>query len=411
MHRKIIYPLFLLVSIAFFSCKKNSNSEDDGGGKAHQKYVFSYWLSDYTQFIWSVDSLANLMKGEISMAGVGIEQSGDCIPLNNTFFAAHSGDEGAVSYGLNASGNLTSLGKVALESIYAIGQTPDNKAILIGAPWDGSSANIEINIYDPKTISITNKSLTDVSYYRADDTLYYWPTGASVSGNYLYIPSFLRKKDWNILNTDTAYLRVYSYPDLQYVTTLKDPRTGPIGMYYTNAGIIRNEAGDIYTFSSSAYAAGYKPSGKPSGIMRIKNGQSTFDQDYFLNFETSSVHGKVISAYYAGNNKVVVKYIPVSADDESATWKFLDNTAMLFKTAIVDLETKAITSVTGIADHAGDEYFGLNSLYVEDGYAYKSYLTNTEARLYRIDLSSGAATPGALLRGGLWMPVIGKLTY
>lgn len=410
--KKFYAGLFFLITCLSYSCKKDSNGTEDPPVPVKQKYVFSYWVTtDYTQYIWGVDSIENLMKGEISMVGVGIEQGGDCVPVNNTLLAAHSGDEGAVSYGLNNNGQISSLGKVALESIYAIGHTDDKKAVLLGAAWDGSSTQIEISIYDPASISITKKALVDVSLINNGDTLLYWPTGATVAGNYLYIPSFLRTKDWQVRNVDSAYLRVYSYPGLELVTTLKDVRTAPIGMYYTNTGIIRTDAGDVYTFSSAAYAAGYPGSVRPSGALRIKNGQHEFDENYFFDFSASSLHGKVVSAYYVGGNKAVVKYIPSDLDTEENAWAFLNNTKMLFKTAIVDLESKTITPVTGIPDHAGDEYYGLNSLYYENGKAYKSFLTNTESRIYGIDLSTGVATAGALVKGGLHLPVITKLTY
>lgn len=410
--KRIVWLVMLFsVSVTFFACKKDSATIPDPTPVVNQKYVFSYWLSDYTQYIWSVDSLKNLMQGEISMEGAGIEQGGDCIPVNNTFFAAKTGDEGAVSYILNSGGQLASNGKIALESIYAIGHTDDDKAILIGASWEVATTNIEISIYDPVSKSITKRALVDVAANYDDDTLLYWPAGATVSGNYLYIPSFLRSANWDLDYTDTAYLRVYSYPGLEYVTTLKDARTGPVGMYYTNSGIIRNEAGDVYTFSSAAYAAGYPGSTKPSGILRIMNGSNEFDPNYFFNIEQSAIHGKVIAGFYVGNNKAVITYIPAGLDSGDNLWAFLNNTKPIFKSAIVDLANQTVTPVTGLPDHTGDEYYGLNSLYYEDGKAYKSFMTNTESRIYSIDLASAVATPGALIKGGLHIPVISRLTY
>ncbi|WP_306350080.1 DUF4374 domain-containing protein [Flavobacterium sp. '19STA2R22 D10 B1'] len=408
------YFTAIALSAVFFSCGSDDSSRGDENSGADSKYVFSYWLADYTQYIWGFDSLDRFMTGEISMQGIGIEQKGDCIAVNNTLFACSTDDDGGASLYIDQTGKLVKGNKIAIESVYAFGTTEDNKAVLIGASWEGSSIDKEMMIYDPNTVSIIRRKMDNFAEVVGNETLYMWPTGLQTSGNKLYVTGYLLPRvgnNWGDKRTTETYIRVYDYPSLTYVKTIKDTRTTPAGIYYSNTGTIRTENGDIYTFSSNAYAGIYTPkTDAASGILRIKSGTDTFDADYFLNFEQSSVTGKVLSAYYAGGNKVVVKYIPKNIDTTENQSAFLQNTKPILKSAIVDLISKTVTPITGLPDHSGDEYFGLGSMYVENGKAYKSYLNNTESRIYQIDLSTGVAKPGALLKGGLHMPVITKLT-
>jgi hypothetical protein len=204
-------------------------------------------------------------------------------------------------------------------------------------------------------------------------------------------------------------VKVYEYPSLTYVKTITDTRTTAIGQYYTNTGMVQTESGDIYTFSSNSRTAGYTATASHSGILRIKKGQSEFDSTYFLDIEASSLKGKVVAAYPVGDEKVLINYIPADIDAAQGNWSFLNYGTFKFKCAIVDLNTKAITPVTNLPDHSGDNYYGFGSAFTENGKTYKSFVTNDEARVYQIDVNSGVAVKGALITGGVNLPAITKL--
>lgn len=399
------------LSLSIFSCSSDDSSKDEPAVNG-SKYVASYWLADYTQYILDFNSIDKLMTGEISAKGVGIEQGGSCFPANNTFFALSTEDEGSVSFHLNEAGKLVQGGKLAFESSYAVGYTDDKKMINIGATWDGSSSDYELMIYNPNTISIDGRKFNDFSVDPANKKILYWPTGAAVSGDKLFVPVYIKDvtDGTNKVLSSDAIVRVYKYPSLEYVTTIKDARTNAIGMYYTNTGIVQTDSGDIYTFSSNANAGGYPPTAVSSGVLRIKKGDAKFDPGYFFDLEASSLKGKVLAAYPLGGEKVFISYIPTSVDSKDTFYEFLGSKT-IFKSAILDLATKTITSVSGLPDHGGDEFFGLGSMYVENGKAYKSFVTGKEARVYQIDIATGTATAGALIKEGLYLPAIGKLTF
>ncbi|WP_428230254.1 DUF4374 domain-containing protein [Flavobacterium sp.] len=401
-----------ILSLSTFSCSSDDAATKEEPTTTNSKYVASYWLDDYTQYILDFNSIDKLMTGEISAKGVGIEQGGSCFPANNTFFALSTEDEGSVSFHLNNAGKLVQGGKLAFESSYAVGYTDDKKMINIGATWDGSSSDYELMIYNPNTISIDARKFNDFVVSPDNKKVLYWPTGAAVSGDKLFVPVYIKdvSDGTNKILSSDAIVRVYKYPSLEYVTTIKDARTNAIGLYYTNTGIVQTESGDIYTFSSNANAGGYPPTSVSSGVLRIKKGDAKFDPGYFFDIESSSLKGKVLAAYPLGGEKVFISYIPNSVDSKDTYYNFL-SAKTIFKSAILDLAAKTIIPVTDLPDHGGDEFFGLGSMYVENGKAYKSFVTGKEARVYQIDIATGAAKAGALIKEGLYLPAIGKLTF
>ena len=400
------------LSLSIFSCSSDDSSSKEESAVNGAKYVASYWLDDYTQYILDFNSTDQLMTGEISAKGVGIEQEGSCFPVQNTFFALSTGDEGSVSFHLNSAGKLVQGGKLAFESSYAVGYTDDKKMINIGATWDGSSSDYELMIYNPATVSIDGRKFNDFSVTPGNKNILYWPTGAAVSGDKLFVPVYTKdvSEKKNVVLSSDAVVRVYKYPSLEYVTTIKDTRTTAIGMYYTNTGIVQTESGDIYTFSSNARAGGYPVTAAASGVLRIKKGDAKFDPGYFFDLEASTIKGKVLAAYPLGGEKVFISYIPASVDPGKSVYSFL-STQTIFKSAILDLSAKTVLAVTGLPDHGGDEFFGVGSLFVENGKAYKSFVTGNEARVYQIDIATGNAKAGALIKEGLYLPTIGKLTF
>ncbi|MGQ7946835.1 DUF4374 domain-containing protein [Flavobacterium sp. WC2509] len=383
-----------LISVSLFSCSDDNGGDDTIEGS---KYVIGYQTDTWNaNYMWSFDSLDEFMTGTIDMTVKGIEQGGSYVPVANTMFALNAEDvEGAAPFYLNSASQLTAGNRVFIESSYAYGVTDDDKVINIGASWDGTSTNNELMVYDPSKQAITARKFDDFSTAAGR---FDFPTAVTVSNGKVYVSVFNRDKDWN-MDQKNAYIRIYDYPSLTFVKRIEDTRTTAAGMYYTGTGIVRTDSGNVYTFSSNALAGGYETleTTKKSGILRINKGTTVFDSSYFFDIEASALKGKVLSAYPVGGEKVFVNYIPEGADD--ILWGFLF-TNYKFKSAIIDLAAKTITPVTGLPDHGGDYYFGVGSMYFEDGNAYKAFKTKDEVRIYRINIATGVATAGAKVTGG-----------
>lgn len=386
----------VLMSGTIFSCSSDDSPSDDT--IPGSKYVIGYQTATWNEnYMWSFNSLDELMTGTIDMTGKGIEQGGSYIPIANTMFALDSEAEGAAPFSLNAAGQLVAGSRVFIESPYAYGVTDDNKLLIVGASWEGTSTDNELIVYDPVKQFITSRKFNN---FATSTGRFDFPTGVTVVGDKVFVSVFNRdaSDDWDIDQTN-AYVRVYDYPSLNFVKRIADPRTTAVGMYYTNTGIIRTDSGNVYTFSSNALSAGYDVNTEAhSGILRINKGQTDFDASYFFDIQASSLNGKVVAAYPIGGEKAYIVYIPTT--DDTISWGFLRHYSFKFKSAIIDLPSKKITPVTGLPGHAGDNYFGLGSLFHEGGFAYKAFVTNDEVRVYKINLETGAATAGAKVTGG-----------
>ena len=392
-----------LLAVALISVSLVSCGSDDSNGSEEiikgSKYVIGYQTDTWNaNYMWGFDSLDEFMTGTIDMTGKGIEQGGSYVPVANTMFALNAEDvEGAAPYYLNGASELVAGNRVFIESSYAYGVTDDNKILNVGASWDGTSTNNELIVYDPSAQAITARKFDD---FATAAGRFDFPTAVTVSNGKVYVSVFNRdaSEDWDI-DQKNAYIRIYDYPSLTFIERIQDSRTTAAGMYYTGTGMVRTDSGNVYTFSSNASAGGYETleTTKKSGILRINKGTTAFDANYFFDIESSVLNGKVLSAYPVGGEKVFINYL--SEGDDDVLWGFLfDN--YKFKSAIIDLSSKTITQVTGLPAHGGDYYFGVGSMYFEEGNAYKAFKTADEVRIYRINTATGVATAGAKVTGG-----------
>jgi hypothetical protein len=78
---------------------------------------------------------------------------------------------------------------------------------------------------------------------------------------------------------DTAYVAVIDLATAKIDKLIKDHRTGSVFLAYNSFGLDKN--GDIYV-------AGLGYTNRPSGILRIKKGQTDFDGSYFFDLDAAT---------------------------------------------------------------------------------------------------------------------------
>lgn len=364
-----------------------------------------------TDYVLTADSISKDYK-TISSTGNGFEQLAWCYfgSTGNTVFSFSYGTINAgVAYGIKPGGGLYEKGRISFERMDCFGKGDDSTLIAIGAPWGGGSYDCQIQLIDANNIRIKKKKLTPLYMRDGNDALNKWPTSIVVNDNKMYVSFYpLDGASWNTDLTDTAYVTIYSYPGLDSLTTIKDTRTGPIGYYGNQINMVKAENGDIYTFSPSSFAGGYTQVTKKSGILRIRNGQQSFDPNYFFDVETASGGAKLLSATYAGDGLLVARMQIPGTDDINALWGAFDVTVPICQIAIIDLNNKTVTHVKDIPVHGGQ--YGAQGL-VEDGKVYVSITSTTagEARIYAVDPLTATATKAAKIEG-LEVPAIYKIS-
>nr|WP_295927811.1 DUF4374 domain-containing protein [uncultured Dyadobacter sp.] len=102
-----------------------------------------------------------------------------------------------------------------------------------------------------------------------------------------------------------ANLAIFNAKDMVLEKTISTDKTACLG-YSVVSSHAFTENGDLYLISSNSNYWGANES-LPSGIVRIKNGQDEFDNDYFLNL-TAKLNGNHSGGMiFAGGNKVIVQ--------------------------------------------------------------------------------------------------------
>lgn len=382
-------------------CKKDDGASETQEGYAVLLRTATDPSADY------VLTTNDLMSGSISSTGTGYEQAGwsYMVKASDTYIAIDYTNNIATGYRVQE-GLLSEVSQFAYERLDCFGPAPDGKAIGIGAPWGGGSFDCEIQVIDGSTVGFSNSITTPIYAPIHNGTqINSWPTACWVQSGKLYVPFYpLIGDTWETPQTDTAYVTVYSYPDLEYETTFKDTRTGPIGYYSGQPCVIEDENGNHYTFSSTSSAAGFTQSTKPAGILKINSGATSFDSNYF--FDTEALGYKVLGGKYVGNGIVVARVISTTMDGIVPAWAAFQaggTSAPACNIAIVDLNAKTITPVADVPNHGG-QY--LTPFLLEDGKVYTSITIGAaadgayqEAWIYEIDPTSATATQGARIEG------------
>ncbi len=397
---KILAMLALSASVFISSC-----IEDDGPSKAKGgKYVVGLRATDGDASADYIITHDDLMSDTISSQGNGIEQSGWSYytAMGNKFFSIGYTLNECIAYTLT-DGFLDLDAKFIFERIDCVNPIDDDNMMGIGAPWGGGSYNCQLQVINVADVAITKTVNHPIyeSFYGVDSLddpiqLNAWPTQSYLDVDKLYVSFYpLHGTSWKTPLTDTAYVSVYSYPELNYIKTFKDHRTSNIGYYGGQPCIVTAENGDHYTISSSSFMAGFTQVTKPSGILKINAGQDTFDSDYFFNVEDTYGY-KILTGTYAGNGKMIARVIDASSDtDISVQWAAFGNFAV-FKLAVIDLEAKTLTEISDIPVHHGQYQ---TPFYKENGKVYMSIRSVAGTYVYQIDAETATAKKGAMIDG------------
>lgn len=390
----IIYKVFIssftaLILVAATGCEEESYEEAE---VPHAPYVLSLGVTSSGTTTYYVVTADDLMTGRITAVGKGIEQNGfrDYEQGNQTIFSIGGlGVTQATGMVRDANGYLYEKGSFSFNSsLNVFTQIDDKHMMALELPANKESGSL-LTFYtvDINDIAITGQVTTPVS--PLDDLE--WPsiTGLCFSENNVYVTYFhMNPKDYETKYTDTTYVAVYSYPEMNLKTVMKDTRTGPAGSWYAHNGIFKVESGDMYIMSSSSMANGYSQSTKNAAFLRIPKGSTEFD-DYYFDFETKSGGLKPAHIKYIGNGLVFAEVSTLNPQTSADRW-----TDKSLKCSIIDLNNQTIRDVEGIPVHSGNGGRRFTAL-ADGGYVYFP-ITNAEGTyIYRVDPQTATAERGA----------------
>jgi hypothetical protein len=211
---------------------------------------------------------------------------------------------------------------------------------------------------------------------------------------------------------DSAFVAIY--PSADFTVQPVIARTGKIGFasgrmrsqYYQTIWAADN--GDIYVFSpgygrlTTSDASLQRVSGQlPSGVVRIKAGDTDFDADYYVNIEE------------LGNRHPLYRCWPISGDAflvQFYTNGLTSKGENTLELGVFHGNSGTLTMVTGLPSTDVLTSFGTNP-YAEDGVIYMPVVTSDgrNPAIYCIDAATAVATRGIDVEAES-IKAIGKLT-
>src|SRR5699024_11183632 len=127
-------------------------------------------------------------------------------------------------------------------------------------------------------------------------------SGMVISGNHLFLSYYISNPEtFETPKTDMARVAVFAYPSLEFQKVITDSRVGPIGGFNVKSGLIKDDQGNVYAISHSNPANGFSQSTKPSGILKINSGTTTFNPEYFFDIAAKANGGNAAHLSYIGN--------------------------------------------------------------------------------------------------------------
>lgn len=394
---KLIAFVVLTASLGFFACQDDTDDIKPNESSTGITMALKTTGGEETEFIVSQE---DVMSGEISATGTGIEQTGwrFYYPVGKTLFASgYSDDNQCAGYADNGEGVIELKGQFIFENaLEMFGHSDDNNTLLAMEIPRAGFANRRLHFIDVNTVFV-NKIIGTKIFESTADSLVAWPTALQVRGDKLFIPFHkLDAKGWfTTPSPDSAFVAVYSWPDVgtEPEKIIADPRTSNIGVNGATTGLIEAENGDLYSFSSGSVMAGFWPkSTKPSGILRIKDGQTDFDNSYFFNI-TEATGGNIFWFDYVGNNKAIARIL---THDDGGSWAAYGREVFNQKLVIIDLVNQTVTDVANVPLHA-KRYS--SPVLVNDGKVLLSIETASEANVYEVDVENATAVKGAKIIG------------
>lgn len=328
-----------------FTSIGNDNAIELTGSAATVSYAGSVYATPF-------GAPANLVKYTMNAEGVPEEAERIVVPGANTFSTLYFESE-TVAYGTVAGGI--------------------SKLIVFDPSTMRITDEVDLSSVTSRVSGITRTYYLDM--VERDDKLF---MGVHYENN--FIPS-----------NDSAYVAVIDLTANVVEKVIADGRTGMVfGGQGPNAGLVKAENGDIYVQALGTLNDG---GSSPSGVLRIKNGASDFDEDYFFNLVEAT--GNISYGIYHTSSG---RSFTARVEDETDFWEYLTGEPQ-FKYYEIDLGAKTSKgAVPGLPTTYGSRRMIVHEL--EDQSVLFSIATNDENAVYKFDVTSNTSARLFVSTGG-----------
>jgi len=395
----------LMLGVLLFSCsKKDGGDIPDGLGGSPAYFIGSRVENPNGQSgAFYGQTVADLN----ALTAINVQQATEISPAGGGWFAQY----GKMMYMGDFQANVLTKCEVGAEGKVAKGQQLSfNDFAYIGIPafWKedvafvGDYFGFKISIFDPTAMHKTGEiDLTD--YSRMGEVSNFPSTGTAIglegiaemaiSGQYLFVGlQYLQASMLPAANR--VYVVVIDLDKLNPAATgnkdavekvIEDDRCNTPGSGGGGFGaryMVVDEQGDLYMLAHNYFGLG-SDTGQPAAILRIKKGETTFDNGYFFNLEAAAGNTFVCGLEYGGAGKFITAVMDKKALDPSNPYaSYLDP---VYHFAVGDLKQQSVSLIEGIPLTKGSR---VSKTYFEGNSAYIPFSTTDEQALYEVDIQS-----------------------
>ncbi len=342
---------------------------------------------DRTTYIQGVESLDFASIG--NDRAVELTGSAGTVSYGKNIYAAPFGaPANLVKYSMNAEGTPKEEERIVVPGANTFSTLYfESEKVAYATVAGGISKLI---VFDPSSMRITDEiDLSKVTKRVADVTRTYYLD--MVERDDKLFMGVHYENNFSPAN-DSAYVAIIDLNARMVEKVIADGRTGMVfGGQGANTGMVKTENGDIYVQALGTTLS--EGGSSPSAVLRINNGSTEFDEDYF--FDLVEATGNISYGIYhtSGGRSFTAK-----VEDETDFWEFKTGEPQ-FTYHEIDLITKTDKgAVPGLPTTYGSRRMIVHEL--EDKNLLFTTATNSENAVYRLDVSTNSSTKFFVSTGG-----------
>ncbi|GAA5219491.1 DUF4374 domain-containing protein [Membranihabitans marinus] len=389
--KRILWMIFP-IAIAFASCEKDEevtpSVDPDPDPAVEIKYALSTISGAYPNTTTYIQGLENLDFTTIDNDNaIELTNSGEMIQFGENVFATPFGaPANLVKYAFDEDGipreeeRIIVPGSNVFSTLYF---ESEEKAY---ATLSGGLS--KLIVFNPSTMRITGEvNLSQVSSHFPEATRTYYLAIEERDGK-LYMGVHFEKNFVPV--NDSAYVAIIDLASNSFEKLISDGRTGMIfGGSGPNSGIFKDSNGDIYIQGKGTLNEGGT---SPSGLLRIKNGESEFDADYFFNMEAATGSLCYGISYFSDDEVFTAR-----VEDASDFWEYLTGQPQ-FKYYKVDYKNAESLGAVDLPTTYSSRYMVIQSQ--DENTLLFTTATNDENAVYTYDINTGDTAKKFVSTGG-----------
>ncbi|GAF04678.1 DUF4374 domain-containing protein [Saccharicrinis fermentans] len=400
----------LIVALAALAFLSSCNDDDEILDASNGDYVLSTFVTSADMM--STASYAQVL--DLASAGISYDNS-TAVEIGALYGPAIFPYGGSMYYNkyqaytlekwdVDESGYLTQTGSIDFSDLgYQCNITYLNDEVA----FTGGPNDFKVAIFNPSTMTRTGS--IDLSAYSKLDSITGFPTDNASVGmqspseiiirdNYMYVAVYYCTSgagDWTPVFNDCRII-VVDLDKVDYNSTgnadavvkeIVDDRgsyTGAWACGYGSSFMILDDNNDIYMLCHNMWGMYESISGLPACALRIKDGETEFDDSYYFDMEAASggAYHAVMGFEYAGGTKLFAASMDPNKIDPDNAWSYY--TDPLHQWYQFDLSAQTATLVSDVYTKGAAASFTL----MEDGYAYIPMVTADENYIMKTNIST-----------------------